>query len=277
MCKLQILIAAYGPDALEKIASLPHPSFPGVEYLVCWQNHDKDRIPDSLRERKDFKIYFEESTGLCNNRNALLEKAGDCPVLISDDDLAYKEAHLNNVIEGFRQNPDCHFLTFKYHSDAYPKTYPEEGFDIQNPPKGYFVTSMELALNLKKIRSEGNEQESLYFNPAFGVNGTVFICGEEDLLIDSMLKKGFSGRFVPSEVCVNTDSTTAERQGNTREFIETKGAVISHIRPSTWLPRMLTHALRAAKESGENRIPFLTYCKWWMAGVRKARKKKVFK
>ena len=272
MAELQVLISAFGPRALERIASLRHDSHPEVEYIVGWQKHEGAEIPRSLRERKDFRILPLDSTGLCNNRNDLLAKAEARFVLTGDDDLIYTERHLETALKGFRENPACHFLTFKYESEDYPKTYPDRSFNLKKPPRGYFLTSMELGLNLEKIRSDFG-RNAVEFNPAFGVNGTHFGSGEEDLLLASMLRKGMKGIFIPEYVCVNTDSTTSERIGHTREFIETKGAVITRIRPATCHLRMLAHAHRAAKQG----IPFFTYCKWWLSGAHKARKGKVFK
>lgn len=274
---IDVLIAAYGEDALEKIGSLPHAPYPGVRYVVSWQNYDRTRIPESIESREDFLIHFEDSTGLCNNRNALISLAQGEIAVVSDDDLIYEASHFENIINAFAGNPDRHFLTFRYSSELYPKSYPKESFPLSKPPKGYFVTSMELAFNLKKIKEDFGSYADLHFNPFFGVNGSAFGSGEEDILISSLLKKGYSAKFIPRDICVNTDSTTSERIGASREFIETKGAVMLLIKPSSWFLRMLSHAYRADRSKGENRVPFFKYCGWWLAGVRKARKIKVFR
>lgn len=273
MPEIQVQICAYGPDALHKIASLRHDPFPGVEYLIGWQNYDKNRIPASIASRKDFRIIFVESIGLCNNRNSLLQATNADFVLISDDDLEYHREHFAALNKGIVAYADYHFLTFRYASADYPKSYPPESFNLSKPPKGYFVTSMELLLNMTKIRADFGK-DAIRFNPAFGINGTLFPCGEEDVLIHFMLQHGMMGRFIPSDICINTDSTTSERIGATRGFIETKGAVISIVKPSTRYLRMLTHAWRSWKSQGEGHVPFLTYCRWWLAGEKKLKKTK---
>lgn len=260
---LQILISAYGPDALEKIGALPHASLEGVEYLVGWQNYDIDRIPETVAGRPDYRIIFLDSVGLCNNRNALLEEAEAPVAAIADDDLVYSADHLQNILKGAEENPDCHFLTFRYASPGFPKSYPQQSFDLSKPPKGYFVTSMELVFNLRKIR-ENYGSGAVRFDPAFGVNGTLFVCGEEDVLVHSLRSRGMKGRFVPKDICVNTDSTTAERIGTTRPFVESKGAVMRIIHPYSRHLRMLAHAWRHRRA-----VPFLQYCRWWLAGERK--------
>lgn len=269
MPEIQILICAYGPDALERIAGLPHASAPGVEYLVSWQRYNINRIPPAIRDRKDFKVYFEESEGLCNNRNSLLDKTDADIAVISDDDLSYSPEHLCNLRESFLKYPAAHILTFRYASDCCPKSYPTDSFDLAYPPKGYFTTSMEVAFNLKQIRKDFGNIHLLRFNPAFGVNGTCFGSGEEDLLMARLLRHGFLGRFVPADICFNTESTTSDRISLTKGFIETKGACMTYLKPLSWFPRMVAHALRTP-------LPFLRYCSWWLSGVRKARRMNVF-
>lgn len=277
MADLQILISAYGPAALEKIGALEHARCPGVEYLVGWQKYDAFRIPSHLENRDDFKIISLDNTGLCNNRNALIERATAPIVVISDDDLEYRSEHLMNVKEAFDRHPDQHFITFRYESRGFPKVYPPQAFDIRRPPKNYFVTSMELAFNLEKIIKDYRNKAIINFNPAFGVNGSVFGSGEEEILIARLLRRGLKGMFIPEDICINTESTTSERIGSTRNFIETKGASISYVKPHSVLLRMLTHAWRAHKEKEEKYIPFIDYCKWWLRGMAKAKKHKVFK
>lgn len=269
MAKIQVLIAAYGPNALEHISNLRHPEYPEVEYIVGWQKYDRNRIPDTISTRSDFKILFEESIGLCNNRNELLEYADADYILISDDDLEYSTTHFVSLFKACEINPDCHFLCFKYHSEDFPKTYPSHIFDLNRPPKGYFVTSMELCFNMKKIRNDFKDERVVWFNPAFGINGSSFICGEEDILVHDILKKGMTGRFIPVEICINSNSTTSDRIAASQSFIETKGAVIRITKPRTWFLRMITHAWRSHKMTGEQHISFLTYCKWWLTGVKK--------
>ena len=261
---LKILIAAYGPDALMRIASLPHPEMEGVEYVVSWQNDGGTEIPSTLLERRDFRIYRTSGSGLSNNRNALLEKAEGGIALISDDDLGYTTAHLETVRRAFADHPEAHFITFRYASKRYPKKYPEEAFDLRRPPKGYYVTSMEMAFNLDKLRADG-KAEVLRFDPRFGVNGTLFCCGEEDILLHNLLKAGLKGLYLPVEVCDNPEPTTATRLRDSREMTEAKGAVICHVSPLTWPLRMLSHARRSKT------VPRATYIRRWLAGVKKYR------
>lgn len=266
MTKLQVLISTYGEEGIRRLASHRYPAHPEVEYIVSWQKHDLARLPGELRERKDFQIYPEDTIGLCNNRNNALRHATAPIVLTSDDDLTYTLGQLQTVIDAFAENPDMDFLTFRYEADPQVKVYPEKSFMIDAPPKGYFVSSVELGLNLKRLRESGKLGDVEIFNPAFGVNGTHFSCGEEDILIADLNRKGFSGRYIPEVICRHEGDTTSERIYATREFIETKGAVTAYIHPLTWPLRVAVHAWRE-----RDVVPFLKFCLWSVGGVRKLR------
>lgn len=273
MADLQVLIAAYGEDALRQIASLPHPALPGVEYLVSWQNYGDGTISVELAERADFKIFLENSVGLSNNRNNLLEKADADFALISDADLAYSAEGLESVVRAFREHPDCDFITFKYSSDIPHKKYPPESFSLQSSPKGYFVSSVELALNLGRIKRRDSTLSHWRFNPNFGINGSLFGSGEEDILVASALRRGYQGIFLPLVVCHHPGITTSERILSTPGFIETQGAVVSFVHPRSQYLRMLSHAWKARTRG----VSFSDFCRSWRRGIKLARKKDVFK
>lgn len=273
--RLQVWISAYGEDALERVASLPHPETEGVEYAVCWQKYDKSRIPAEIKERPDFKIVFEDSEGLSHNRNAALRNSDADLMLISDDDLEYDAEHFENIFKGIEDYPDYDFYVFRFRSPDSPKTYHESSFDISKAPKGYYPSSVELLINMKRIGRDLDELMPL-FNPHFGVNGATFHSGEENLLVAKLLKRGYKGRYVPLEITVHSGSSTGQRCRHQASHIETKGACFLYLHPATWALRMLTHAWRSARGK-EGKVSFFSYCRHWCRGVRKAAKRKVFK
>lgn len=275
--RLQILIASYGEDGLRNITNETHPAVAEVEYIVNWQHHGDREVPQELQERKDFRIIRDENCGLCRARNNLLTHATADWIVISDDDVSNTEEHIRSVLKATEENPECAILTFRYESSKKHKEYPDDSFDISQPPKGYFVSSIEMVLNLGKIKSEGSFQDIKLFNPAFGINGDIFCCGEEDILIKRLLKSGFKGKYIPSTIASHHSESTGERLYNTRSFIETKGASFLYLHPLGWPLKMITHALRAEREKGDKRVSFLNYCRWWLSGMHKARKNKVFK
>lgn len=274
---LQILIAAYGEDALERIASLEHPVHDGVEYIVSWQKHDMGRIPENIGERKDFRIYPTDTIGSSINRNEALLKATSDFVLISDDDLAFSEEQLENLLRGIREYPGYDYLTFQYECDDFPKWYPEHSYELDNTPKGAYTSLVEIVLNIRRFKERGGFPADALFNLNFGISGHVFDCGEEDILLAKLKKKGYKGRFIPSYITKHFGPTTSDRWETRREFITTKGACIYYAKPGTWFLRMLIHAWRASKREEGRRVNFVRYCRWWLNGVGKAIRHNVFK
>lgn len=277
--EIQILIAAYGPEALARISSLSHPACSGLKYLVSWQNYGSGDIPEDLNSRNDFEIILSDTKGVAVNRNNLIynsDKNVDF-LLMSDDDVSYSEQQLETLFSAIKLNKDVCFLTFKYYSETWPKQYPSFTFDLNHPPKNYYVGGMEIGWNVKKIKERFKNLDVIFFHPAFGINGELFSSAEEPLLIKRMLNEGLSGRFIPEFICTHEGNSTMHRSGLSQGFIETKGASILYLKPKTWFLRMIVHAYRAQKGKGAQHIPFMRYCKWWLRGVRRAKKNNVFK
>lgn len=273
---LQVLIAAYGADNLYRFDFSSHPVVRGVEYIVNWQNHRNLPIPQKLRQRADFKFIYDYTIGLCNARNNLLKHSSAEWVLLSDDDVTYTCENLLNVVNAIENYGNYSFLSFQYISGGVHKFYPSVSFDFNKIPKGYFTSSIEIALNRKLLLPLLREKDNLLFNTNFGVNGSVFTAGEEDLLIYELISRDYTGRYIPKIIASHPQRSTSERLGNSLAFIQTRGAVIYHIKPFTWPLRMLIHALRARCGSKDDQIGIMEYCRWWLQGVSKARKMKVF-
>lgn len=283
---LHILIAAYGKEALKGIASLPHPGYPGVDYTVNWQKHEGAPIPPQLQEREDFRIIRDDTTGLCNARNSLLKAAlermdanpdAQHRALISDDDVSYSTEDLRRLIEALKKNPEYGFLTFRYDSSRHHKFYPEEEFEFPYTPKGYFVSSIEIALNLTLLRPLIEKRGHRLFNTAFGINGSLFCAGEEDVAIELLLRNGFRGKYIPEYIASHPMESTSDRIFNTRSFVETKAAGMLYTKRFTWPARMGVHALRAARLKDDNHVGFFRFCGWWLSGVKKAVSHRVFR
>lgn len=268
--RLQVLIVAYGRAGIESIASRSHPRLPGVEYIVSWQYADDEpRIPDSLLQRDDFKVFPTPTRGVARNRNLALEKASAPWILSSDDDVDYSREQLLRVLDAFESHPDADFMIFKYHSDDYPHSYPPREMKIgRKSPRGLsYVGGIEMGWRLDAINRAG-----IRFNEWFGIGGE-FCAGEEDLFFHLIRKKRLTAYFVPVEICTHNGSTTSERLMNSHEYIRTKGACLRILHPVTWPLRMVTHALRASNDMRRRKA----YCKSWLTGVRDLRRLKKYR
>lgn len=277
MAELQVLIAVYGNDGIERVVAASHPRYPGVEYIINWQNHGFSPVPEEIAERADFKVVYDDSIGLCNARNNLLRHSSAEWVLISDDDVSYRQEHLSRLLGVLEECRDYAFLTFQYETSISTKIYPTLPFDFPKAPKGYFPSSIEIVLHRRTLEILLHTLNYRLFNPNFGLNGNLFCCGEEDVLLACLTKKGFKGRYLPTSIGIHQNDTTSERIFNNREFVESKGAVMLYLKPLSWPLRMTTHAMRASKGGSGIKLNPFVYCRWWLSGVSKAIKHNVFK
>lgn len=266
---LQVLICTYGNDGIERVAKGSHPHMPEVEYLVSWQGAKATPIPEALI-RDDFKIYRTGTTGLSKNRNHALSKAEAPILLISDDDVVYNDSYLHSVIESFRSNPDTDIITFKYESSQPAKRYPSEKISLSSPPKGFFISSIEIAFRRDAV------QRKVWFNENFGI-GATFPSGEEDLFIKDCLAAGLKGIYLPVTMARHDAPTTSERNLSLASRPQTKGAVFMRLHPHTWPLRMLAHALREIPLWRKGLVPSpFSFCLNWIKGAVKATRLKVF-
>lgn len=257
--KLQVLICTLGEAGIKRIVEAHHPNVPEVEYLVSWQLPDRDvEIPEELKRRRDFKIFKNNTRGLSKNRNIALNLATAPYCLISDDDLDYSEDGLLQIIRKFEDNPQLDIATFKYSGNDC-KFYPDYSFDLRKPPKGYFVTSFEIAFRRNKII-----ESQIKFNENFGI-GAKFPAGEEDIWLHDLLKKRFKGHFFPIIIAHHEGLTTGLRLAEDPSLIITKGAVFIHVYPFTWFLRMLTHTWR--NYNSDSSVSSLSYLKLWIKGA----------
>ncbi|MDE5840578.1 MAG: glycosyltransferase [Muribaculaceae bacterium] len=267
--KLQVMICAYGKEGIRRVASGKHPAMPSVEYLVSWQTDDNTSLPVQL-ERKDFKIITSDTKGLAVNRNIALSHATAPFLLISDDDTDYTEDNLNAVLKGFRDYPDADILAFRFESKSVNKIYPDYVCPLDTPPKGYFISSIEIAFRKNSVKGK------VWFNEYFGV-GALFRSGEEDIFIKDCLDLGMKGFFLPETIVRHDASTTSTRDMHSPLRPMTKGAVFLRLHPRDWTLRMIAHALREIPLWIKGEVPSpVSFCRNWIKGVLTAREKHVF-
>lgn len=269
---LQVLICTYGREGLLRVAAASHPRVEGVEYLVSIQEDPMENeypTPKEL-ERDDFKLFVTLTKGLAVNRNIALSQASAPLLLISDDDADYTQEGLYAVMEAFKMNPNADIIAFEYASSSLQKGYPTESFSLAHPPKGYYISSIEIAMRRQSV------QGKIWFNEDFGV-GAIFPSGEEDIFLQDCLNNGLKGIFIPKTIVRHDGTTTSERNLMLPSRPQTKGAVFLHLHPKDWPLRMIAHAIREYPLWRKGIVPSpLSYCINWIKGVRKANELNVF-
>ncbi len=215
---LEVLICTYGNNGIERVSKMNLPQVNNVKYLISWQTESFDFLIPNELHRKDIKIVTSRHKGLSNNRNHAIEKASGDICLIADDDLIYTAEQLQTIIKTFETNPSVDIALFKY-SGSDSKQYPDYEFSLKTEPKGYYITSFEIAFRLNSI------PPTLEFDTRLGV-GTSMPAGEEAVFIYNALEQGLNCRFFPITITHHAKLTTGSRTP-TPGVLQANGVVVA--------------------------------------------------
>lgn len=188
---LQILISTLD-EGIKRVPSMLLEQHEGIGYLISWQHSDgnEHEVPAALM-RADVQVLHLAGRGLSRNRNNCIENATADVCIIADDDCRYSHEQLQAVLDTFAQNPTVDIATFRYSGEGYSKYYPEQNVNLKTFPKGYYVSSIEVAFRRKSV------QGKVWFNENFGLGTEPFHCGEENLFIHDALSAGLECHFYP--------------------------------------------------------------------------------
>lgn len=236
---LQVLICTYGPDGMERLCSHVPPEVGGVEWIVSWQTPEVSPQIPAVLGRPDIKVRPTQTRGLSVNRNHALSLASAPYILIADDDLEYNPSALTALMEAFRTT-DADIICCRYTCrGAYAKAYGEGDFPLRRPPKGWYVTSFEIAARLPVALS-------VPFNERLGIGNSPLIAGEESLWLHQLLKdKRVKALGLPIDLCEHPEETTGQRLASDPRFAYTQGALLPRMKPLTWWLRLPIMARRS--------------------------------
>lgn len=243
--KLELLVCTID-DGIHNVKNLLLAPIRGVGYLISWQHSDMcipDDIPNELK-RDDVKVVHLEGRGLSRNRNNAICHATAELCLIADDDCTYKREYFETVIRAFDKNPVIDLITFQIKSNCETKKYENYSFRLNEFPKGYYASSIEIAFRRSVI------QGRLQFNEMFGLGAPVLQSGEENLFIRDAVKYRLDCRYFPAVVVEHNHPTTTTTRIASPGVIMAEGAYIAIAYPWTCVPRLVLKAIRLNKKNG---------------------------
>lgn len=245
---LTVCIPTFGAIGIQDVAKQQLPEIDGVDYVVSWQQSLGD-IPSELQRRRDIRVFRIDGRGVSANRNNALDHAAGDVLLIADDDIDYKPEWLNTVRQSFAQHPESMFFLFQMKS-LMQKQYPckESTRIVNNLPKNHYATSCELAIRRTVI------EHGIRFDERFGINAPLFTMGEDSLIVLQMMRMGFEGRYEPTVICFNHDTTSGQRHFKDPRQVASTGVLFAWQTPATAIPRALLKSVRMAR-SGQG--PFI--------------------
>ncbi|MDO4319485.1 MAG: glycosyltransferase [Bacteroidales bacterium] len=236
---LDIAIITYGPEGIRRLAERDFPVIAGISYVISWQDYREGDVPSALL-RDDIKVVRCDAPGLSNNRNRSIESCTSDIILISDDDITHDFNALRQLIEIFERNPELDVATFR---SIHPSgvIYPDHSCRLSVPyPKGYSVTSFEIAL---RRSTAGN----LRACPELGLGSPRFHAGEDEMLLLSAINRHLDCRFYPLTICEHPHVSTGCKATLTDGNLLAAGCVIALTYPGSCMLRIPLKAWRVSR------------------------------
>ena len=242
MLTLDILISTIN-EGIENVPDIILAPIEGVRYVISWQKCGYSAsVPQALL-RGDVTVSAINERGLSRNRNNALAHATADVCLIADDDVRYKPEYLKEVIDTFSSINDVDVALFQYKSVNGSKSYPSYSFNLENMPRGYYASSIEIAFRRESVAG------MLRFNELFGLGAPVLKAGEDGVFLLDAVKLGLKCRFFPKVVVEHEGQSTGVVNIASRGVLMAKGAYIylAYGRISAWM-RYVVNAWRIHRQ-----------------------------
>lgn len=232
MTSIELLVCTFN-EGIRRVASLLLPPAPGVGYVVSWQQavgYVPCELPVELSSRSDVKVLTLPGLGLSRNRNNCLRHASADICLICDDDCSYTMEWLRAVVRAFEENPEVDLIAFKVKNMGERKPYPAARFNLRERVRGYYVSSVEMALRRESVVGK------VWFDEHFGLGSGEFGAGEETVLVADALAAGLSCQYFPVEVVEHHGPTTSVTRRADAAVLRADGAILyRYYRGTMWL------------------------------------------
>lgn len=218
--QLEVQICTFGAEGMARVGRMTLPLLEGVLYTAVVQNPGGEELPRVHAELGNrFRVLEHASRGLSINRNYGLDHAVGDILLIADDDLRYTPAGLEAVVKAFEDHPEIDFATFCHLVNGQNRSkFPDHEFVItEKLPKGYFITSFEIALRRTSLPAR------LRFSPNLGIGAPYYGAAEEMVFMWRLSRAGLAGRFFPVIITDHLGLPSGERRA-TPAFLRAQGA-----------------------------------------------------
>ena len=177
----------------------------------------EELISDALLEQ-DVQIILDQRKGLSRSRNQILEKFEGDFLMICDDDIEYSKNSLREIMKVV-ESSDMDFYSFMLFTpdgENY-KEYKASTF-VHNMKTIASVSSVEIMLR-STVKKSG-----VIFDSSFG-RGARWPCGEENIFLADLIRKGLKGAFVPVKIGSHPKPLDADSMSN--QELTCKGASLT--------------------------------------------------
>ena len=167
--------------------------------------------------------------GVGCNRNIALQAADGDILLMSDDDVVYREDMPLQVKNAFAENPKADVIVFGMEMVKDGKT-----FEIRTEPSRrlHVWNALKYGTYRVAVRREALERAGIKFHESFG-GGCPFSAGEDSLFIKACFDKGlrvYAHSYVLGTCCKDASSWFV---GYNEKYFYDKGVLVRHLFPRT--------------------------------------------
>jgi len=242
MYKIEVLIATMHKENKKEVLDLLGDMNINSDSVIVSQCNKTDI------ERFRYKNYnvtciYSTERGLSKSRNLALQYASADIVMIADDDIRYNDDYTGIVMNAYNVHPEYDILTFKVKDD---KKYFNERKRL-NGILSHKVISYEITMRLSSIKN-------IFFNTIFGTGSSYFQHGEENIFLNSCIKKKKKIMYIPQKIACLMENRRPSTwfTGFDEKYMIDKGALYYELSSLLVLPNILQFVFRKYSLYKEN-------------------------
>lgn len=202
----EILIATKNKSSLDFLeAMFPFEHYSNFNILIINQSQNCSCASSFTSVR----VINSQEIGLSKSRNLAIRNASKKIVLLSDDDLIYRQGFDKYILTEFDQNKNATVITFNHLEENELEPHKSKLKSFQHNKKSIWsVSSVEIAFRLDAIK-----KNTIWFDELFGL-GAYFETAEEYLFLKTVLQKKLQLYFNPAIILLHPAMSSGKKEGS---------------------------------------------------------------
>lgn len=212
---------------------------------VVTNQADREEIVTQETDHGTWRLITTTTRGVGRNRNIGLDAADGDILLLSDDDVTYRDDMPDEVLKAFADNPEADMLVFgmdMVRDGEVFETHRESFHRVR------VWNAMKYGTYRIALRREALERAGVRFHESFG-GGCPFSAGEDTLFIKSCLDNGlhiYAHPYVLGTCCKDQSSWFV---GYNEKYFYDKGVLVRHLFPRSAYLMALYFGLRFKRKT----------------------------
>lgn len=186
---------------------------------------NEDSRTDIKIEGKEVKWINSTELGLSKSRNLAIKNSQADLLLISDDDVIYRDNYEKIIIDFFHRNPSADVVAFKVLSIEEQKTI---GLSVEKERKIRFRKAMQISSVQIVIRREAVLSKNIKYDENFGPGG-LYNMGDENIFLSRCYRKKLNFFASPEIIADVHTEESVWFSGFTNKYFFDRGAILTGI------------------------------------------------